>query len=611
MKKILLILFSFLGAGFLGCLIYDFCHTPDVELLNAAVGNYKFLSGIQAFTKILPGMIFSGFTLAFSIQFGRNSEGSFSRFSQAMFKRFKSIMIISLICTFFLSISSEALTLIVSRKKTALSNQPKLIREYITVGNNLLFQGKPEAAVAYASEALTLDRTNREAASLKNQAELKMNLQETKSVRILHETNIDELFQDSSSNIDTENLSQVYALYLKAKSCWANEEYFSSHYYAECALKISSEKDPNVQELKELSAASWNKLSELHELARSEDQKLFLEKFDGYKALMEEDYLNAYYILKTIQIEHPEMKNDSDLNFYEAIAEQKVNERTFFTDETWNLKSFETANDIYFTLKYDDGWQDIIYFKGMTEVKNTGGMVQYLRDLAIQSIDPDGNVHSSMRTPYAKVLTVSLKNINPLTKENLGIAKDVNYVPYILLKSIDRINHNNIVRPEYIFSDPSDGPGPDYTMLPMEFSDFQMMEVATLNPETIPLGSLFRVINKASDYGYSSEVYAQVLLNRILYPLFILFIFLILAIFAWNNRLDANQYFKATWIAVFPVFAVCCHFFNLIINFLFKLVNFGFLGMGGSPTTTVIIGAAVYLVLIFFASLIFLSRKAD
>lgn len=610
MKKILIILFSFLGAGFLGCLIYGFCRTPDVELLSTAVGSYKFMTGIQAFTKILPAMVFSGFVLASSIQFGQNSEGSFTRFSQAMFKRFKAVMIISLICTFILSLSTEALSLVVVRRKTALSNQPKLIREYISVGNNFLFHGKPEAAAAYAAEALSLDKNNQEAAFLKNQADIKMNMQETKSVRILHKTNLDELFQDSSSNIDTENLNQVYGLYLKAKSCWANEEYFSSHYYAECALKISSGKDPNVQELKELSAASWNKLSELHELARSQDQELFMEKFDGYKALMEEDYLKAYYILKTIQIEHPELKNDSDLYFYESIAEQKVNERTFFSDETWNLKSFETANDIYFTLKYEDGWQDVIYFKGMTEVKTTGGMVQYLRDLAIQSVDPEGNLHSSMRTPYAKVLAVSIKDINPLTKENLGIAQDVNYVPYILLKSIDRVNDENIIRPEYIFSDPSDGPGPDYTMLPMEFSDFQMMEDATLNPETIPISSLFRVINKASDYGYSEEVYSQVLLNRLLYPLFILFIFLLLAIFAWNNRLDANQYFKATWIAVFPVFAVCCHFFNQLISFLFKLANFGLLGIGG-PSVAILTGVGIYLVLIFGASLIFLSRKTD
>ncbi len=610
MKKILIILFSFLGVGFITCLIIGFCQTPDVELLKGAVTSYKFCTGINLFTKILPAMVFAGFVLSCSIQFGRNAEGSFNRFSRAMFRRYKTVIITALICSFILSFSSEVISLAARRRMEHLKNQPSLVHDYITAGNNFLFQKKPESAAAYAKEALALDKNSREAAELKNQADIQLNLQETKSVRILYETDLDELFTDTSSDIDTENLSQVYSLYLKATSCWEKGDYFGAHYYAECALKISSGKNPNISRLKELSATSWNKLGELHELARSDDQNLFMEKYDGYKALMEEDYIKAYYILKNIQIDHPELKNDSDLNFYEKIAEDKVNERSFFIDETWNLKSFESSNDVYFSLKHEDGWQDLIFFKGMTQIKTTGGMVQYLRNLFIITIDDKGDFHSSMKVPYAKVLAVSVKDLNPLTKDNLGIARNINFVPYILLKSIDRVNENNVTRPTYEYAGSRETTGPDYTMLPMEFTDFQLMETATLNPESIPLSSLWRIISKAESFGYSPEVYGQVLLNRLLYPLFILLIFIILAIIAWNNRLGANQYFKATWILVFPVFALVCQFFNQVITFAFKLGNYGLLSIC-KPFTAVFIGFGIYFVFIFIASVLFLSEKAD
>jgi len=610
MKKILIILFSFLGFGFIACLIIGFVTKPGVELLPAGVTPYKFHTGIILFTKVLPTMIYSGFVLSCSIQFGHHSEGSSQRFSQTMFKRYQKIIMISVTCSFILALSSEVLALNSKRRKSTLENQPKLVKDYVRAGSNFLEQGKILSAAAYAKEALELDKANKEAANIKNQADIILNMQETKSARILYESNLDELFTDTSSDIDTKNLSEAYGLYLKAKSCWDKEEYFMAHYYAESAIKISSGKNPNLQELKELSSNAWNKLSELHELARSEDQKLFMEKYSGYKALMEEDYLKAYYILKTIQIEHPELKNDTDLYFYEGIAEKKVNERSFFTDETWNLKSFESANDIYFSLKYDDGWTDIIYFKGMTKVKTTGGMVQYLRDFSIQSINPEGNFSSSMRVPYAKVLMVSVKDINPLTKDNLGIPRNVNYVPYILLKSIDRENEGTLVKPVYNFADDEGKTGADYIMLPMEFTDFQMVEDATLNPESIPITSLFKVISKAENFGYSEEVYGQVLLNRLLYPLFLLMLFLILATIAWNNRLEANKYFRTSWVFVFPIFTIIGQFLNQISLFLFKLGNYACLGIAG-PRSAIFCGLGIYVVLIFGFSILFLSRKAD
>lgn len=608
MKKILWILFSFLGFGLLACLVFGFCSTPEVELLSRSVFKYKLFTGIELFSKALPPMIFGGFILSCSIYFGRNSEGSKQRFSQAMVKRYKVVMIISLICTFLLTFSSEVGTVTMKRGKENLRNQPKLVKEYIRVGNDMLNQEKAESAARYAQEALDMDPANKEAAELKNQAAILLNMYDTKASHILKESNLNFIFTDSDSDINTQNLSEVYALYKQAQDAYEKQDWFNAHFYSESAIAIASGKDPNLAQLKEISSTSWNNLSQMHDLTKTESQNIFNQKFTGYKALMEGDYLKSYYILKNMQIQYPELKNDPDLNFYTDVAEEKVNERTFFTDETLDLKSFESANDVYFSLKYDDGWTDIVYFKGVTQVKTAGGMIQYLRDLSIYSMDADGDFYRSVTVPYAKVLAVSIAEMNPLSKDNMGIARDIKYLPFILLRSVDRINEGVEVRPVYRYADSDISDGPDYTMLRMHFADFQMIENATINPELIPLTTLMKIIRKASYFGYSPEVYGQVFLNRILYPFFILIILVLLASLAWNNRLGATQYFKTSWILIFPVISAVCFFVFQVGNYIFKLLNYGILGVCG-PAGALLWSFGFYVVTLFLVSLLFLSRK--
>ena len=120
----------------------------------------------------------------------------------------------------------------------------------------------------------------------------------------------------------------------------------------------------------------------------------------------------------------------------------------------------------------------------------------------------------------------------------------------------------------------------------------------------------FDNISKAEDYGYSPEVFSQVLLNRLFYPLFLLLIFVILAILAWNYRLNENMYFKATWLFIFPVIAVICQFFNLFITKMYKLFNYGLLGFFGS-TGAILWGAVILTVALFIVSLIFMACKTE
>ena len=107
-------------------------------------------------------------------------------------------------------------------------------------------------------------------------------------------------------------------------------------------------KDPNVDELKNLSVQAWNNITDIHDKKKTTDQLAFEEKYRGYLALVEKDDLKAYYIFKGLSEKSIEYARDSDILFYLDVAQKKVQEKTFFIDETLELENFEQENNVYF-----------------------------------------------------------------------------------------------------------------------------------------------------------------------------------------------------------------------------------------------------------------------
>ena len=278
-------------------------------------------------------------------------------------------------------------------------------------------------------------------------------------------------------------------------------------------------------------------------------------------------------------------------------------------DETFELKSFESANNVYFAYTYEDGSRDIVYFKGLTVVAGTGNSIQYLRDLSIISISRQGEVFRTMKVPYAKVLPVSVDTLTPTTKSLMGIGEGIDRVPYVMLKSVARDAPGVESVPEYKYQNGETASTPEYMLLSIPYDEFLILENSTLSPESIPLPTLFKLVYKASKYGFSSEVYGQVLMNRLFYPLWMFIVFILLASFAWNTRIGTNQFFKLSWALAFVPFIILSAVYNQLVMFLFHLVNYVFIGNFGI-TSGMLVGLAFYVVLLLSVSVGFLARHS-
>ena len=611
MKKIIGILSFFLVAGLILSLVFGFIGKIPDSVPAAATGKYKFLVGLGYFLRYIPSVITSGFIVSFCVHFGNNCEGSMSRFSSAMLERFKLMIIFAVSCSFILTLSLEVFYPLTVRGKKSIINRPKLINQYLKAGEQFFADGHYDRSYVYADAVLALDPNSRQAADLKDRSDVEINRENTSNIRF-------EIYRSSKENqedtakihIDEKKISDAYRCYLKAKECFEKGEWINAHYYALEGRKLSTPKDPNVEELRNIATEAWNKITTEHDLAKNDDQKFFDAKFRGYLALVQNDDLTAYYIFRDLYLSSRDYSTDPDVLFYLDVAAKRIDERCFFDDEVFQLKSFENVNDICFSYTYNDGSKDIIYFRGMTSVKETGRTVQYLRNLTIQTLNESGSLFRTMTVPYAKVLPVSIKSINDKTKELLGIDKEVTIIPYIMLNSVGRDSPDVRIEPLYVYESGEIAHVPEYILLPMNYSDFTMLETQTNEPERIPFGNLFKLIKKASQFGYSSEVYCEALLNRIFYPFWIVILLIGYASVAWNYRIGYNKYFKMTWVFSFPFIIFLTHIMNKWLLYIFKLFNYVIVGLVPSALA-IIAGFIFYSIILVSMSIYFLARHTS
>ena len=475
---------------------------------------------------------------------------------------------------------------------------PLIVQDYVRIGRQLERSGRGALAYRYAELALKIDPASSDALSLLRDTEI--------ASREAHSAVRTALPKTASEPVSEEGYT-VRELRSRAEKAYAEKKYFDAHYWAQSAVSITTPRDTNYAEVQRIAADAWNALFTADLPATTDAQKTYARKLSGYTALAEGDNLKAYYIFRTLSLASRENANDPDIVRYLAIAHTRLDTEYFFIDEIIDAKEFETAGDVRFSIKKDDGTTSIVYIKGITPVKGSGGVVQYFRSLSIFFLDADGAYTGSIYVPYAKMRQVSSSDFDADTKRSLGVPADAHFIPYVLLRSVDRDTEGVTEGPLYRYAASDKKGGSDRIVLPLSYEDFLLLTEVSRGAEYMNMISLFRFVGKGARFGYADEVFAQVLLNRILYPLFMLILFIWFAAFAWNYRIGETVLFKMSWIFAFPFFSVLAHILYRALMWLFKIINYVFIGIAG--TYCLPLGALVYAVILLIVSLVFLARN--
>ena len=112
----------------------------------------------------------------------------------------------------------------------------------------------------------------------------------------------------------------------------------------------------------------------------------------------------------------------------------------------------------------------------------------------------------------------------------------------VLNKTFDNIDYNKLLnvpikKEEKVYFDfsyrdfeKSEDYKPEFTtsyVMPLPFEDFSMLCDVSHGSETMSLVSLYKFSKVASNFGYSSEIFSQALINRFSFPLILLICFML------------------------------------------------------------------------------------
>ncbi len=605
MKKVLCIVLSYCIFAFI--LFFAFTHgfTKTPELLPGEQGAYELRATLLLFFRFLPSLISTGFIVGCASVFGKTALSVSRKFSSQIMGNYKYVFLQSLLYVFILALVAEIAIPHCERMQAQALSAPRLYEQFISLGKKSYSEGKVSLAKEYALNAIAVYPNSHEAAELYEQS--------LSAVSFSVEPEIPET-ESTDKFIPRKEIGDetVSSLIEKSKSAALDENWFLSHYYAQLAVDAGSNSDININDARRLAAEAWNILGEPQAPVESEENIIFRRKKLAYLNLTNGDALSAYYQFVAIKNGSAIGAKDPDVDQFLKIATERVAEQCFFIDEFENLKRFETSKNVYFAIPHADGSKDVVFIRGITNVKNAGRMVQYLRGLSVISYSSRGTFLKSVSVPYAKMMTEPVGTFDEGVKSKFQILDDYESVPYILLVGIDRYNQDKPSRPEYSFA--PDYPEilrdePTYMILGISQHDFALIQDASIGSKRMNLISLARIYPRIRLFGFSAEIYGSDLLHRTTYPLFLLILFIFLACIAWNYRLNSSQLFKFKWIFVMPFLTVALYFSMECILYIIKLLDYIFIALAGYYA---IILAILFEILVLAAvSFIFVTRRAD
>lgn len=622
MKKII---FNLLVYTFFAGIVCFFAgmFIPAIPVLNESdVLSYRLNNGFLFVLNAMPSVVLTGFLIGTAIAFRDEKVSVSARFSSGILKCFKYVLIISLFVTFALSMCHDIGVPVLKQRKIEFEGKPHLINSYLELSQHYLTKSLENSEYAnlssfYAKKVLELDPKNKRATELQKDAELAAADKKSDKTKISSNensslTNSLDFEREPIDNLEISKIhsSSVYELVTEAEKFLEKGDFLAAHYYAQMAIRIADGKDTNLSKAKELANEAWNVLSHAQEEKLTEENKFFRKKLEGYVKLNSGDFLSAYYIFQQLNNSSFENSRDPDVKYFLKEARDKLENEYFFIDETEDKDTFESAENVYFSLPHKDGTYDVFFIKGITDINQTGEFVRYLRELSIYSFDAYGNFSSSMTVPYAKMLAVSTDSLSEQQKINLGIEDSWKLVPYIMLCSVDRDSEGTKVSPVYLSKNAESIEGENHILLSMPFNDFSVLSKCSGDNPKMSFFNMTKMKLLPSAYGYSQEIIMQTILTSIFYPFMIFIMLIFSACIGWNYRLQGNGLFKFVWIFIFP-------FVNLILYgvvdfavFFIKLMNFILIGFAG-VNFSIYAGFAFYSICLVFVCILFLSRKGD
>jgi hypothetical protein len=429
-RKVTGALFFTYVAGYAILVVWSFIF-PSYAVLSGFFAQTAFLQGTLGFLDYLIPIHSAGLLIAYSLLL--SSESKQLERSTPDFKTVISPAVVLLV------VLTLGYTLAVIWWKPLIENSIRtnvtksvIARNFFEKAKASYFDKDYPGAATYIRYSLSIEPAWNEAIALDRQVRkniISVDTDETgKRAGTRTEAEESEILYSELS--EGQNINQIME---KAQGYYRAGNYYSSYYWATLAQKLA----PARSDAKTIAVESINRIT-ANELNSKEQgvREFYRKKHDGYTALLNRDYLTAYYIFNDLKKKYPD---DKDVAEYFAKIARVVNALSFFTDEVKNLEAFPGYENILFLNRETDTLREFVWIGSMIEVAEG----TYFRNVEAIKISKNGNVLSHMKAQYGKYTHASV------IKEATG-AETGNSDTFINFNCIDRDNPAIRIAPVYL-----------------------------------------------------------------------------------------------------------------------------------------------------------------
>ncbi|MDR0403559.1 MAG: hypothetical protein LBH35_08245 [Treponema sp.] len=375
----------------------------------------------------------------------------------------------------------------------------------------------------------------------------------------------------------------------EAETAFAEERWYDAHWLATLAERLAPPGSAGIPSARSLAAGAWDKIAGLAPNAREQERySLYRLKLDGYTAMLEQDWIGAYYTFRELSVLTPQ---DPDVERYFEDSARGLAETAFFIDEL-DLALGTVFRNPFFSLPLEDGGRIALRFASMALLPDYA----YVWEIELVAVDKNGAFLYRVRSPYGKIVPVSVSVPGGGHREQT----------VLLLRALDRTDRDE--RREPVWTDEAGeslDSGAAQVLLDPDFDGFVLLSRAGGGLEGLTLRELFDAEKKLSGYGFVPEVFRAEIIRRLSAPVFFLPLSVLALFFGWRFR--ARKKPRYVYLPMLGVLPLVFFHVSLFLRNVFESLAIWLSLSAGFPAALVCFVAAS--ALCFIAALVVLAAQ--
>jgi hypothetical protein len=308
----------------------------------------------------------------------------------------------------------------------------------------------------------------------------------------------------------------------RAEMAFAEERWYDAHWLATLAERLARPGSAEIPPAQVLAARAWNKIAELAPNAREQERyALYRLKQDGYNAMLEQDWISAYYTFKELSVLTPD---DPDVAHYLEDSAGGLAGVAFFVDEI-DLALGTVSRNPVFSLPADSegGGRIVARFASMALLPDYA----YVWEPELVVVDENDLFLYRVRSDYGKIVPVSISTREDKPREQTAL----------LLRALDRTDNGKRREPAWTNeAEEAVDSGAAQVLVNLDFDSFILLSRVLDGPDGLSLRELFDAEKALSGCGFVPEVFRAEILRRLSEPVFFLPLSVLALFLGWRFR---------------------------------------------------------------------------